>query len=172
MSADRMTAAGRAFLARWEGCRLRPYQDASGLWTVGVGHLLTPVERATGAVDVAGQPVNWRAGLTAAQAEALLTQDLSWAEAAVAAAGVARTPNEFDALTAYAFNIGAGAFQRYSSVVPRLRAGEREGAMTSWRAWCRVTDPRSGRKVVCEGLRRRREAEIALFLRGDYSGGP
>jgi len=173
MSANRLTAAGRALLAAWEGSRRRAYPDAGAHLTIGVGHRLTADEQRTEIVRIAGAAVDWTAGLDPAQIEALLDQDVAWAETAVTAAlGPGLAAHEFDALVLYAYNIGETAFREHSSVARRLRAGDRAGALQAWRAWNRITDPRSGRKVASAGLLRRRAAELRLFTEADYSGRP
>lgn len=150
------SARGRAALIGREGCRLKAYRDAVGVWTVGVGH--------TG--RAAPPAVTPGLAITAAEADAILTADLKPFELAVAQA-VARplTQNQFDACVSLAFNIGAGAF-RTSSVARFASAGETLEAADAFLLWTRA----GGR--VLEGLVSRRHAERAQFLAPDEGFAP
>lgn len=73
------------------------------------------------------------------------------------------TQSELDALVSFVFNIGNRAF-RDSTLLRELNAGRRDRVPAEMRRWNRT----GGR--VSEGLRRRREDEIRLFVHGDYGG--
>jgi GH24 family phage-related lysozyme (muramidase) len=97
------STAGRAAIARREGTKLVAYQDSGGVLTIGTGH-----------TSAAGAPhVTAGMGITAAEADQILSRDLAATEAAVTkAVHVPLAQHEFDALVSLAFNIGAGAFAR------------------------------------------------------------
>ena len=131
-----LSAIGRAVLVAREGRRLEAYRDSIGIWTIGVGH-----------TSAAGPPVV-RPGLriTAAQADALFTRDVAAFVRAVDEALPEPLPQHaFDALVSLCFNIGPAAFRR-SSVLRRLRAGDREGAAEAILMWNRPPEliPRRG----------------------------
>lgn len=113
-----LSAVGRAVLIAREGRRLDAYRDSEGIWTIGVGH-----------TAAAGPPVP-RAGLRigAAEADAIFARDVAAFVRTVAEAIPEPLPQHaFDALVSLCFNIGPAAFRR-STVLRRLRAGDRAGA--------------------------------------------
>jgi lysozyme len=105
-----------------------------------------------------------REGLTVTQreAEALLYYDLS--KAALEVEARCFTPlsrAQFEALTAFAFNIGNENF-RASAVLALVNEGRLLEAAEAMEAW-RQADV-EGRRLVMDALVRRRAAEKALFL--------
>ena len=151
MSVNNLTysAKGLALTEQFEGCRLTAYQDQVGVWTIGYGH--------TGADVTAGLTI------TGAQAQALLSQDVSSAAACVNnAVAVKLTQEEFDAMVDFVFNLGAEAF-RGSTMLRDLNAGDFTAAASQFDLW-----DRAGGAVVA-GLLRRRQAEADLFNSGDAS---
>src|SRR5690606_2615038 len=67
---------------------------------------------------------------------------------------------QFDALVSLAFNIGIGAFSG-SSALRELNAGRIANVPAKMQLWNKITV--GGKKVVSNGLVRRRAAEAALF---------
>ena len=63
----------------------------------------------------------------------------------------------FDACVSFAFNAGVGAFQR-SSIRMKINRGDWEGASDALLLYCMA-----GGKILA-GLKKRRDAEKALFL--------
>lgn len=122
-----LSAIGHAVLVAREGRRLDAYRDSVGIWTIGIGH--------TGA---AGPPVVTPGlRLTAAECDAVFARDVGRFVRAVAAVAPADLPDHaFDALVSLCFNIGEGAFRR-STVVRRLKAGDRAGAAEAILMWNR-----------------------------------
>lgn len=74
-------------------------------------------------------------------------------------------PNQFDALLSFAFNVGTERL-RSSTLLQCVRTGDDDEAARQFMRW-----NKSGGKVV-KGLIKRRAAEVAMFMRGDYSGRP
>lgn len=157
--AMRMSPQGLRRLTQWEGFRTRPYRDVAGLPTIGVGHLLTADELASGRIEIDGEPVRYADGLTEAQVQALLAQDLRRYEAAVcrACGALPLTQHQFDALVSFCFNVGVGAFNQ-SSLLRELRAGNFADVPDELRRWTVA----GGQPVP--GLAARREGEIGLWL--------
>jgi len=153
----RMSDKGRTLLTLWEGSRNEIYQDAAGLWTIGVGHLLTRDELTSGKILIFGDPIKYADGLNKLQIDRLLTQDLSGAEGAVnAGVNVALNQNQFDALVSFVFNIGRQAF--YASTLRKvLNDNKYNKAPEQFRRW-----NMAGGRVV-PGLTNRRQNEIKLF---------
>lgn len=154
--ATRCTPAGVAFIARHEGMRTAPYNDAASPpnATIGIGHMIhrgpvTPADRER------------YAHYTVADALAQLHADLATVEAGVRDIGVPLRPWEFDALCSFAFNCGVGAL--WGGVEAALRRGDRIGAMDVLAEY-----DRAGGRVL-PGLVSRRADERALFLHRRYS---
>lgn len=120
---------------------------ADGRWTIGYGHTLTAREGA----EVSEQ-----------DAEALLIYDLiAVAHSVNEWTFTPLTQNQFDALTAFAFNIGLDNFRR-SSVLRRLNEGALIQAACAMELWRKADF--EGERIVIDALVRRRSAEKTLFL--------
>jgi lysozyme len=138
-----MTPRGLAMLKKAEGCKLAAYQDTGGIWTIGYGH--TGIDIKAGVV------------VSQSQADRLLLEDVAKAESAVdRLVHVPLTPGQRDALTAFTFNLGAGALQG-STLLRLLNAGSYDEVPNQLRRWTHD----GGHEV--RGLVNRREAEIALW---------
>ncbi|KQP38270.1 glycoside hydrolase [Methylobacterium sp. Leaf104] len=122
-----LSAIGEAVLVAREGRRLGAYRDSVGIWTIGVGH-----------TSAAGPPlVTPGLRLTEAACDALFRRDVARYVRAVAEAVPGDLPDHaVDALVSLCFNIGPAAFAR-STVVRRLRAGDRTGAAAAILMWNR-----------------------------------
>lgn len=140
---------GLEFIARWEGCVLRPYNDSVGYATVGVGHLLHYSK-------VTEADIKKWAGFTYAKAIDLLKEDAARYVAAVNSYHLNLTQPQFDALVSFTFNLGPGCL---SQVVPSIKVG-------NWSVML-AYDHAGG--VVVEGLRRRRASEVNLAEHGTYN---
>jgi len=104
-----------------------------------------------------GKAVSYRDGITQAQSDALLDQDLAPVRKQIhAAVTVPLTDNQEAALTSFAYNVGMQPVMRH--MVKPLNAGDYDVVPRVMRGY--VLDAR--RKVV-PGLVKRREAEIALW---------
>ncbi len=152
-----MSQHGLDLLTQWEGCELKVYNDAAGLPTIGVGHLLTKSELTSGKITIGGVPVKYSNGITAQQAEQLLAQDLGPTEAAVNnGVKVKLSQNQFDALTSFTFNVGVSAFTN-STLLKLLNQGQYAQVPEQLMRWTRA-----GGRVV-QGLVNRRQNEIKLW---------
>lgn len=139
----RISDAGLDLIKSHEGLRLNAYLCPAGVLTIGYGHTAT---------TQTGQQI------TEAQAEALLRQDVQWAEAAVRRnVTVPLTQSQFDALVSFVFNIGEPAFRR-STLLRLLNDGQRAAAADEFARW-----NKAGNRVLA-GLTRRRADEQQLFL--------
>lgn len=125
-----LSADGLAALKKEEGFRARVYQDSAGYPTVGYGHLVKAGE-------------SFPAGVTEAQAVAMLRADVAIAEAAVRKMVlVPITQNMFDALVSFAFNAGTDDDSDAvpeglgdSSLLKKLNAGDYSGAALGLLDW-------------------------------------
>jgi len=137
--------AGKELIKKFEGCKLRAYQDSVGKWTVGVGHTLGAYESQV---------------ISQEEADRLLAADLVSAEKCINNSipyGI--TQNQFDALCSFVFNLGCGAL-RNSQLLRKLQEGDDTGAADEFHRFCHA-----GGKVL-NGLVARRKAEMELFLCG------
>ncbi|HUN42210.1 MAG TPA: lysozyme [Acetobacteraceae bacterium] len=140
--------AGLELIKRFEGCRLQAYQDVAGIWTIGYGHTGGVTEGMT---------------ITQHQADLFLRNDLLATENAVVAAimQAATAENQFGAMVALAYNIGAGAFKS-STVLRQHLAGNTAAAADAFLLWDKATI--DGKLQVVQGLSNRRHAERSLYL--------
>lgn len=150
----RTSPAGIDLITRFEGFRETSAELPEGGYVIGFGH--TTHAKA-------------RQRISEQDARTLLKgHDLPPIEKAIEARCLAPlSQNEFDALVAFAFNIGLDNFLE-SDVFALVNSGAKLNAaeaMASWRK-ARV----DGRVIVVDALVRRRAAERALFL--EVPGGP
>lgn len=130
----------------FEGCKLTAYQDQHGVWTIGYGHT--------------GRDVYKGLTITREHAEALLLNDIKWAETVVKNhVAVKLQQQQFDALVDFTFNVGAHNFER-STLLRELNAGNYVDAALEFLHW----DLIAGK--VSKGLARRRLSEEELFQHG------
>lgn len=136
----RTSQNGINLIKQFEGCRLKAYQCAAGVWTIGYGH--------TAGVKV-GQTI------TQIQAESFLKDDLLKYEQKVMKYNdkYRWNQNEFDALVSFAYNIGS---------IDQLTAGGTRSRATIASKFTAYN--KAGGKVL-DGLTKRREVEKALFLK-------
>jgi lysozyme len=134
---------GVQFIASFEGYYGDPYLDPVGVPTIGYGH--------TG-------PDVYRLGhLTKQGALALLKHDLvSYEDGVKQRITVALTQGGLDALTSFAYNLGAGALD--DGIASKVNHGDKRGAADE----ILLYDHAGGQ--VLPGLTRRRRAERAMFL--------
>lgn len=151
------SARGLDFLKIEEGCVLHVYKDQAGLPSIGIGHLLTKSERASGKIVIKGESVKYADGITQQQALDLLAQDVAPAEEAVRfGVKVILSQNQFDALVSFTFNVGTGAFSG-STLLKQLNQGNYTDVPAQLVRWTRA-----GGKV-CDTLVNRRAREARLW---------
>lgn len=130
---------GINLIKKFEGCKLKAYKCAAGVWTIGYGHT---------------SGVKYTDTITESQAEKYLKEDLAKFEANVEKYNgkYSWNQNEFDALVSFAFNVGS---------IDQLTA-------SGTRSKCVIADKillynKAGGKVL-SGLTERRKSERELFL--------
>lgn len=146
---------GIAALVAHEGIVPAPYLDSVDVLTFGIGHTA-----AAGAPDPAKMPRGMPTDLDAALHEvfAVFRRDLARYEAdVVRAVKVPIEQHEFDALLSFHFNTGAIA---RADLVKALNRGDRHAAASGFMNWRKPA-------VIIP----RRQAEQALFVRGEYPAG-
>ena len=130
---------GLKLIKRFEGCQLKAYKCASGVWTIGYGH----------AYGVKSTNV-----ITQAKAEELLVEDLEKFEKRVDKYKTTYNwnQNEYDAMVSFAFNIGNIDQLTANGIRTKEQIAEKM-----------LLYNRAGGKVL-SGLNERRKAERELFL--------
>lgn len=135
---------GRSLIQKFTGLRLKSFQDAAGVWTVGFGH--------TGA-DVTAETV-----VSQQQADDQLIKDLDVVCNGVnAMVTVKLSQNQFDALVSFAYEQGLHTLKT-STLIRLLNAGSYSAAADQF-----PRHTRSGGKEL-PMLLTRRNAERELFL--------
>jgi lysozyme len=146
-----LSATGLDLLKRSEGFRSRTYLDVAGIPTIGYGHRLLADESFPG-------------GIIEAQATEMLGHDIREAEQAVERlVKVALTQGQFDALTDFCFNLGAGRLAS-STLLKSLNGGHYEAAREQLLRWDHT------RGEVNAGLKARREAEFQRWGAKELQG--
>ena len=149
---------GYAIIKNFEGLRLAAYRDVAGVWTIGYGSTRYHDGKPVKPGDLLAGPV---------QADALFRNTLGQYETAVnRSVKVPLTQNQFDALVSFTYNLGTGALEE-STLLVKLNEGNYTEAAAHFLAWDKITDPSSGRKVICDTLVQRRKEESQLFLLPD-----
>jgi GH24 family phage-related lysozyme (muramidase) len=107
-------------IRRHEGCKLLPYLDTTGHWTIGIGHCITEC-----------QAQSYANGISEQDAEYLLYADIGKARTEVLAEwpwAADLPPFRQDVLTELAFWIGAGGLYKFKNFLFHLRSGDIRGA--------------------------------------------
>ena len=134
---------GIDLIKEFEGCVLKAYKCPAGVWTIGYGTT---------------QGVRPNMVITQAQAETFLKRDIKPIERLLNGMGINYTQEQFDALTSWIYNLGAGAFKSstmYRYIVAKRKDVEITDQMVRW-----VNS--GGRPLL--GLKRRRVAEANMFI--------
>lgn len=144
MNEYRTNIDGVRIITTYEGLSLKAYLCPAGVWTIGYGHT-DEVKRGD--------------AITREQAESMLLDDLVLFEQAVRnGLEIEVNENQFSALVAFVYNVGAGAYEK-STLLRKINAGDFVGASKEFARWNKA----GGR--VLPGLVKRRQAEMELFLK-------
>lgn len=162
-----LNALGVEIIKSYESCKLTPYRDPAGYWTVGWGHLV-PVQTFSSSRECVDwlrdngvEPDDTGESITVRGAHELLKVDLQKAVHGVMAAvsfdAESRLgDNRFSALVSLAYNIGNGAFAK-STLCRHVNAQRWDLAQDEFHKF-----RMAGGKVL-QGLVRRRAVEAWLF---------
>lgn len=161
--------AGAKLMHQYEGYRNKPYLCPAHIWTIGYGHVLyqdqirLPMVRKEGYSGMirSEYPLKQEHNRVWSKEEInkLFEDDVGPTERGVLrlAPSLAGRQGAFDTCVSFSFNAGLGAFQR-SSIRMKINRGDWEGAAEALMLYVIA-----GGKVLA-GLKKRREAEKALFL--------
>jgi len=143
-----------------EGVRFRAYRCPAKLWTIGVGHVLYPLQGRLPLdqrQDFQLQESDNRTFSTE-EVDGILHSDLARFERGVTTlCPISLTQGQFDSLCSFSFNCGLGTLQR-STLRQKLLRGETEDAAQELLKYC------MGGGKILKGLQNRRIDERALFL--------
>ena len=143
-----------------EGVRFRAYRCPAKLWTLGVGHVLYPLQGRLPLdqrQDFQLQAQDDRT-FTTEEVDGILHNDLVRFERGVTTLCPIRlTQGQFDSLCSFSFNCGLGTLQR-STLRQKLLRGETEDAAQELLKYC------MGGGKILKGLQNRRIDERSLFL--------
>nr|DAU76330.1 MAG TPA: Lysozyme [Caudoviricetes sp.] len=148
----KVSAKGVCEIAEHEGIVVAPYYDSVGVLTWGVGHTAN-----AGGLDPKNLPLAMPKNIDLAIKEAIrvFAQDLEkYADRVNKAVKVPVKQHQFDALNSFDFNTG-GIFK--ANLTKLLNAGDVKGAAAAFMGWLRPAE-----------IRKRRTAEMNLFLTGNY----
>ncbi|WP_273889785.1 lysozyme [Serratia marcescens] len=139
---------GIELIKRFEGLRLKAYQDLVGVWTVGYGW--------TQPVD--GKKVGPGMQIDQVTADRLLKCGVVQYEQGVnQLVKVKITQGQFDALVSFAYNLGLRSLST-STLLQKMNAGDKQGAADQFGRWVNA----GGKRL--DGLVARRAAEREMFL--------
>lgn len=149
---------GIALIAKFEGFSADWYKCPAGKLTIGYGH----VRKSNEIIE---------APISEQFARSLLRRDAHHAAEAVRdAVKVPLEQHEFDALAAFVFNVGDGAFKE-STLLKLLNSGGKLEAAEQFGRWVKGPDKNGdGVKDTIPGLVTRRAAEKKLFLGANRPG--
>ena len=133
---DPVVALACKLLRKYEGCKLHPYRDTTGKWTIGWGTITIDGTPVTGLTPVISQ----------AEADALMEADCALRVAAVRAS----------------LKVAA---ERSSTLLKDFNAGKPLAVVAAqFLEWDKERDPNTGDLVVSNGLHNRRVEESEVFL--------
>ena len=145
-----LNKAGADLIKSFEGCKLKAYQCSAMKWTIGYGNTFYED----------GKPVKMGDAITQEKAEKLfelISADFSAKVAKLVPSHI--TPNQFGALTSFAYNCGVVNLQK-STLLKKVNANPNDptirGEFLKWN--------KANNKVLA-GLTRRREAEANLYFK-------
>lgn len=150
----RVSDKGIALSKLSEGFAGRLYNAIGGHCSIAYGHLVKK------APCDGSEPIALQRGLTRAQGETMLVEDMRRAQRAVASLVTTElTDAQFAALCDFTYNVGADKLQK-SMLLKVINAGEHERVPSQLRRWTQVGGKEHGE------LKIRREREIALYFEG------
>lgn len=142
---------GIELIKKFEGCSLSAYKCPAGYLTIGYGSRF-----------IDGRPVKAADRLASEhEADRLLRGTLSEYEDCVSKFYTGGEQNKFDALVCLVYNVGVSFFSN-TRCARRIAEKNYSAAADEWREINKITV--NGVKKLSNGLVRRRDAEISLFL--------
>ncbi len=156
----RLSKAGVALLKVLEGFSAEPYKDGPGHLTIGYGHMLKRHE------------LGVLTHVTKEEAHALLVEDVEHVEKVLSELVTRElSQQQWDALVLFGYNIDLDAFEG-TATLNVINEGDLNEVPLWLKKWNKITvrDPDTGirKKIEYNGLNRRRNAEVGVWLHGSY----
>lgn len=143
--------AGTKFICDFEMFAMKPYKDSGGLWTIGYGSRITDK-----------QVQQFKDGITQDQAQAMYKDYMQGLTVLLRKCPLAGLQQwQYDAIYSLSYNIGFNEFMN-STIYKRLMV--RATDLSPWKWYIR-----DQHQNVDQGLVRRRELELKLFIYGIYA---
>jgi len=140
---------GEALIKSFESLELTAYLCPAGKWTIGWGHTRNVKK---------GQVI------TAEKAEDFFREDILPIEKELNRLDLDFNQNQFDALVSFIFNVGCENFSE-STLLKRVQADTNHRDIpVQFARWNKITDKKTKKKKVSNGLVRRRKAEADLYM--------
>jgi len=151
---------GLKLIESFEGLFLKAYQCQAKRWTIGYGTIKYPNGEKVKKGDVCTpeQANNWL--------RFEVIEKCGELDRVIAKYNVSFTQNQFDAVSSFIYNTGAGVLKSDRSFGSALIAKDQKGMADSLLLYCKYRNL-FGMKVTSRGLLNRRKAERELFLRQD-----
>jgi lysozyme len=170
---NKITEEGKNLIKHFEGIHdgdltdigLSPKLCPANVWTEGWGRAMVDKNGKflTSSNTTYQRALSLRTIHNVVEAENALQQDMEDRGSVISRlVKVPMTDNMYNALISFAYNIGLSAF-RNSTMLRLLNQGKKVSAANAMLAWNKATV--NGKKVVLNGLVRRRAAERELFLK-------
>lgn len=148
---------GQGFIKTWEVLELEAYQDQAGVWTIGYGTTRYPE----------GNKVKAGDKISPQGAEELFQHDLQSFEGFINRQNLRLSQQQFDALVAFVYNVGASSFLSSTLLkVLRRNPDDLEAVRAQFVRWVYITD--NGKKKISNGLVNRRAHEFKIYKSADY----
>lgn len=150
-----INSKGITLIKTFEGLKLQPYICPAGKPTIGYGTTVYPSGKKVKMTDPA---------ITESIATKFLMHDISNAENhIIKLVTKPLTANQFSALVSFVYNVGTFNFKR-STLLKKVNINPDDVTIRNeFMKWVKITDPKTGWKVVTKGLVRRRQAESELY---------
>ena len=159
----KLSQNGLESLKKMEGIMLNVYKDVAGYPSIGIGHKLTPDELKSRLIIIKGESHPWSNGLTENQVEDLKKQDIGYHESIInnhIKSSICQ--HQFDCLVSFSYNTGIGAFLN-STLFKKVNSMKFDEVPDELIKWIYITDPKTKKKLISNGLQNRRNAEVKLW---------
>ena len=153
----KISKEGIDLLKKFEGFEPKQYLCIAKKPTIGYGHVVNSTEYFNGKLLA-------NCSLEEIDATELLKKDLFNFENGLNTVlkSLELKQNQFDAIICLIFNIGLEAFKN-STMLKLLLECDFEKSSKEFLKWCKITDAKTGEKVINKGLEKRRKKEKELF---------
>ena len=149
---------GKTFIKQYESCKLNAYVCPAGKKTIGFGHVVTD------------DFMKNKETITHIEAEQLFNSDIKKAELSLVMLmnlNVELTQGQYDALVSLIFNVGHGNLAKsrlLKNINKQKKINNAKWLKEIQKEWDFYYAKKDGKTIKLQGLVKRREAELAMFL--------